>query len=99
MILFFTKEEMGGSCNRQTYMDALENFETYTGRVPRIAWLSVECMHDMDKWARVAYETELLSVEDLQDRVNEHTGVVPGFKIMVSVKLDAKDGMYFGVGD
>ena len=98
MILFFTKEEMGGSCNRQSYMDALENFETYTGLIPKVAWLSVECMHDMDKWARKQLEPEI-SAEELQVKVNNSTGAVPGFKIMVSVKLDAKDGLYFGVGD
>lgn len=98
MILYFSKEEMGGSCNRQSYMDALENFETYTGRIPKIAWLSVECMHDMDKWARGQLEPDI-SAEELQARVNASTGAVPGFKIMVSVQLNVENGMYFGVGD
>ena len=87
MLLFFSRDEMGGQCDRVSYHDALKKFLAMTGREPKMAWMSVLCSHDMLKWSRPGDSEE----------TPRNIGA-PGFHIMVSVNL--KDpAMYFGVGD
>lgn len=83
MILFFSAEEMGGSCTRVSYNDALRKFNIMTGIQHTGAWMSLQCMHDVQRWSRAEEE----DVPPL-DR--------PGFRIMVSVNLKDPQ-LYFGV--
>lgn len=87
MLLFFSRDEMGGQCDRISYHDAIKKFWVMTGREAKMAWMSVACQQECMKWCRP------VDSEEGPRNVGE-----PGFHIMVSVHL-TDPAMYFGVGD
>jgi hypothetical protein len=50
MTIFFSKEELGGSCTRMSFAEAMKQFYLLTKREAKTVWMSQSCYQDCAAW-------------------------------------------------